>query len=93
VNGEKSHGVRRLQSLAAQEALGNVYRERGDYVFKTGDLAASLQWYWRSVTAYPLGLWNSYMLVRALAEPILARTRSGWSRIRLVLMSILYLEV
>lgn len=63
--------------LAARQAIGWLLRERGDQAFKLGCLGQSLRWYFRSVRQYPLSLSNNYMLVRALAEPVLAKFRNS----------------
>jgi glycosyltransferase involved in cell wall biosynthesis len=67
--------------MAAREARGGVYRERGDSLFNAGDLGQALRYYSRSVLQFPFNLANNYMLVRALGEPFvgrfLNRTRTG----------------
>jgi glycosyltransferase involved in cell wall biosynthesis len=59
--------------MAAREAMGGVCRERGDELFKAGELWQALRWYSRSVWLYPLNFSNNYMLVRAIGEPVIAR--------------------
>jgi glycosyltransferase involved in cell wall biosynthesis len=59
--------------IAAREAMGGIYRERGDLVFRSGHTGRSLQWYLRSVLSYPFSRSNVYMLFRAMAEPVVAR--------------------
>jgi glycosyltransferase involved in cell wall biosynthesis len=71
----RKRGVRGV--LLAREAIGWMFRERGDQEFNAGHLGQSLGWYFRSVKQYPFGLSNNYMLVRALAEPILSKFRTS----------------
>jgi glycosyltransferase involved in cell wall biosynthesis len=58
---------------AARQAIGAVYRERGDALFNAGETVQSLRWYLRSVLSYPFSYANDRMLLRAMAEPVLAR--------------------
>lgn len=57
--------------VALHRALGQVYREQGDFFFSRGQLLKSLGHYSRSVLYNPLNLKNVYMLLRAGAEPFL----------------------
>lgn len=61
--------------MAYHEALGNILRERGDDEFRAGNFRLALNHYGKSVLRYPMSAANVYMLVRALAEPFLARIR------------------
>ena len=60
-------------------ALANAYREVGDYCFSKGRKKESLRWYFDSLKENPLNSRNAYMMVRALADPIVAPfvSRSG----------------
>ncbi len=53
----------------ARASLGNIYRERGDYFFRAGQLGSSLYFYAKAVWEYPFNRSNCYMLLRALAQP------------------------
>lgn len=59
-----------------REAVGNIYRERGDVIFKNGGRRESLSWYARAAIISPATPENIYMFGRALAEPVLSRVRS-----------------
>jgi glycosyltransferase involved in cell wall biosynthesis len=59
--------------MAAREAWGGIYRERGDALFNAGNLRQALRYYSRSVWQFPFNLSNNYMLVRALGEPVVGR--------------------
>jgi glycosyltransferase involved in cell wall biosynthesis len=52
------------------EALGNIYRELGDSLFREGNLTPAIHSYLRAVRYYPLSIPNTYMLFRAIMEPI-----------------------
>jgi hypothetical protein len=56
---------------ALLRAKGQIYREQGDFFFSRGQLTRSLGHYFRSVLYNPLSLKNVYMLLRAVAEPVL----------------------
>jgi glycosyltransferase involved in cell wall biosynthesis len=56
-----------------RQGLANFHRERGDELFKLGALGESLRWYAKSVSYDPGNGRNVYMLVRALAEPLLTK--------------------
>jgi glycosyltransferase involved in cell wall biosynthesis len=67
------------------EALGNIYRELGDSLFRGGALTKAIASYLRAVGYNPLSLPNAYMLVRAIMEPLVracaaAHPRSAESR-------------
>ncbi len=55
--------------VRAHRALANLYRERGDALFREGRTRASLSWYGRSLLYFPFESSNVYMFLRALAEP------------------------
>jgi glycosyltransferase involved in cell wall biosynthesis len=57
--------------FAVREALGQIYREQGDFLFSGGHTRKSISPYFRSVLYNPLRLKNVYMLLRACAEPFL----------------------
>jgi glycosyltransferase involved in cell wall biosynthesis len=68
-------------SVLMHQALGNLYRERGDASFKSADLKQSIRWYLRSVGCNPLSFINLATLLRAFGEPLLARMRSNNRRV------------
>jgi len=57
--------------VTLHKALGQIYREQGDFLFSSGRLTGSIGHYSRSLLYNPLALKNFYMLLRASAEPIL----------------------
>jgi glycosyltransferase involved in cell wall biosynthesis len=57
-----------------REALGNIYRERGDALF-VEDRRQALAAYRTAISHNPFSAGNIYMLVRAMCEPLLARMR------------------
>jgi glycosyltransferase involved in cell wall biosynthesis len=59
-----------------RQALANMHRERGDLLFNRHELESSIRSYATAVSKDPLNMPNSYMLVRALGEPLLSRLRS-----------------
>lgn len=65
---EKHRARGAVSRLTAREAFGNMYRERGDAVFNTGDIRESLRWYFESLRFYPMRSTNLYMFARAVAE-------------------------
>ena len=60
-------------TFAFREAMATAYRERGDSLFRE-DLPLSIRSYWQAVLYHPTSYSNLYMLFRALAEPIIARS-------------------
>lgn len=52
------------------EALGNIYRELGDSLFRGGAVTKSIGSYLRAVGYNPLNMPNVYMLVRAILDPL-----------------------
>jgi glycosyltransferase involved in cell wall biosynthesis len=62
--------------IAARQAFGRMYRERGDAIFNTGRVGESLRWYLRALRSYPVSGYDLYMLFRALAEPALRKVRA-----------------
>jgi len=67
---EKHFATGAASHAARLEALGNIYRELGDALFKRGDLSEATQSYLKAVRYYPLSVPNVYMLFRALMDPI-----------------------
>ncbi|MGA2736241.1 MAG: glycosyltransferase [Bryobacteraceae bacterium] len=63
----KSGAASRLERL---QALGNIYRELGDSLFRGGAVTQSIGSYLRAVGYYPLSVPNVYMLVRAIMDPL-----------------------
>jgi len=63
----QSGACTRMEQL---EALGNIYRELGDSMFREGKLTPAIVNYLRAVRYYPLSIPNTYMLFRAMMEPI-----------------------
>ncbi|MGA3073859.1 MAG: glycosyltransferase family 2 protein [Bryobacteraceae bacterium] len=63
----KSGAVTRLEQL---QALGNIYRELGDSLFRGGAVTKSIGSYLRAVGYNPLSVPNVYMLVRAIMDPV-----------------------
>jgi hypothetical protein len=61
--------------LAYRQALSGMYRERGDATFNNGHLWNAITCYARSIWFYPPAFRNSYMLLRALSEPVVQRLR------------------
>ncbi len=57
--------------VARRRALGQIYREQGDFWFSASQLKMSINYYSRSVFRNPLNLENLYMFLRACAEPLL----------------------
>jgi len=51
-------------------ALGNVYREMGDSLFRGGAVTKSIGSYFRAVRYNPLSVPNVYMLFRAIMDPV-----------------------
>ena len=62
----KSGAATRIEQL---EALGNIYRELGDSLFRGGAVNKSIGSYLRAVRYNPLSAPNVYMLVRAIMDP------------------------
>ncbi len=52
------------------QALGNIYRELGDSLFRGGALTKAIGSYLRAVGYNPLSVPNTYMLFRAIMEPL-----------------------
>ena len=63
----KSGAASRLERL---QALGNIYRELGDSLFRGGAVTESIRSYRRAVGYYPLSVPNVYMLIRAIMDPV-----------------------
>jgi glycosyltransferase involved in cell wall biosynthesis len=63
----KSGAVTRLEQL---QALGNIYRELGDSLFRGGAVTKAIGSYLRAVAYNPLSVPNVYMLVRAIMDPV-----------------------
>jgi glycosyltransferase involved in cell wall biosynthesis len=63
----KSGAATRLDQL---QALGNIYRELGDSLFRGGAVMKSIGSYLRAVRYNPLSLPNVYMLFRAIMDPV-----------------------
>ncbi|HXM42397.1 MAG TPA: glycosyltransferase family A protein [Bryobacteraceae bacterium] len=64
---QKSGAASRLERL---QALGNIYRELGDSLFRGGAVTQSIGSYLRAVGYYPLSVPNVYMLFRAIMDPV-----------------------
>jgi len=62
-----SGAATRLDQL---QALGNIYRELGDSLFRGGAVTTSIGSYLRAVGYYPLSVPNVYMLFRAIMDPL-----------------------
>jgi glycosyltransferase involved in cell wall biosynthesis len=52
------------------QALGNIYRELGDSLFRGGAVSKSIGSYLRAVGYNPLSIPNVYMLFRAIMDPV-----------------------
>lgn len=52
------------------QALGNIYRELGDSLFRGGAVKQSIGSYLRAVGYNPLNVPNVYMLFRAIMDPV-----------------------
>lgn len=52
------------------QALGNIYRELGDSLFRGGAIGKATASYLRAVVYNPLSLPNVYMLIRAIMDPM-----------------------
>ncbi len=63
----KSGAATRLEQL---QALGNIYRELGDSLFRGGAVSKSIGSYLRAVRYNPLSVPNVYMLFRAIMDPV-----------------------
>jgi hypothetical protein len=63
----KSGAATRLERL---QALGNIYRELGDSLFRSGAVTKAIGSYLRAVGYYPLSVPNVYMLFRAIMDPV-----------------------
>lgn len=62
----KSGAASRIDQL---QALGNIYRELGDSLFRGGQVGKSIGSYLQAVVYNPLSVPNWYMLVRAIMDP------------------------
>jgi glycosyltransferase involved in cell wall biosynthesis len=71
-----------LGLFAPRKALGRLYRERGDSSFNAGQIRQSWFWYFRAVSIYPFSLADTYMLFRALGEPLLHRCQAQAASMR-----------
>lgn len=63
----QSGAATRLEQL---QALGNIYRELGDSLFRGGAVLKSIGSYLRAVGYNPLSVPNVYMLIRAIMDPV-----------------------
>jgi glycosyltransferase involved in cell wall biosynthesis len=63
----KSGAATRLDQL---QALGNIYRELGDSLFRGGAVMKSIGSYLQAVRYNPLSVPNVYMLIRAIMDPV-----------------------
>jgi glycosyltransferase involved in cell wall biosynthesis len=63
----KSGAATRLDQL---QALGNIYRELGDSLFRGGAVTKAIGSYLRAVGYNPLSVPNVYMLFRAIMDPV-----------------------
>jgi glycosyltransferase involved in cell wall biosynthesis len=72
---EKHHQRGACSRLALHQALGNIYRERGDAFFSSSGRRSAMSAYLRAVMYNPFSAKNVYMLIRAALEPLLARVR------------------
>jgi hypothetical protein len=72
---EKHYKRKAYTRAALHEALGQIYREYGDVLFTGGHLQKSIIIYLRSVLYNPLNLKNIYMLLRAVADPLISAFR------------------
>ncbi len=72
---EKHYKCGTVSRLAACQAKASIYRERGDTLFNTGEIAESVRWYFGALRCYPLRAADVYMFGRALLEFTLSRTR------------------
>jgi glycosyltransferase involved in cell wall biosynthesis len=63
----KSGAASRLEQL---QALGNIYRELGDSLFRGGAVTKAIGSYVRAVGYNPLSVPNVYMLFRAIMDPL-----------------------
>jgi len=64
---QRSGAATRLDQL---QALGNIYRELGDSLFRGGALTKAIASYFRAVRYNPLSVPNVYMLFRAIMDPV-----------------------
>jgi glycosyltransferase involved in cell wall biosynthesis len=62
----KSGAATRVDQL---QALGNIYRELGDSLFRGGAVTRAIRNYFRAVVYNPLNVPNVYMLFRAIMDP------------------------
>jgi glycosyltransferase involved in cell wall biosynthesis len=62
------------------QALGNIYRELGDTLFRVGTLSEAIASYLRAVGYNPLSIPNTYMLFRAMMEPLVRAWSAAPSR-------------
>jgi hypothetical protein len=72
----KHYARRACGRTALLRALGQIYREQGDFFFSRGELSRSIGYYSLSVLCNPLRIKNVYMLFRAGAEPLLSGIRT-----------------
>jgi glycosyltransferase involved in cell wall biosynthesis len=63
--------------IAEREALALMSRERGDALFKSGQLKDALSCYLGALARYPVDIGNFYAVSRAAAEPALALLHLG----------------
>jgi glycosyltransferase involved in cell wall biosynthesis len=70
---EKHRRAGHATALEYRQGLANLHRERGDTLFNQGELGESIRWYAKSVAYDPRNGRNIYMLLRALAEPLLGK--------------------
>lgn len=66
-------------ALEYRQGLANLHRERGDVLFNQGALGESIKWYTRSVGYDPGNGRNVYMLLRALAEPLVGKVSQRYA--------------
>jgi glycosyltransferase involved in cell wall biosynthesis len=70
---EKYYRAGCCSRLQRRRALGTIYRESGDLLFKKVGLKGSLRSYLKSVLYDPFSLLNVYMLARAVADPLIPK--------------------
>jgi glycosyltransferase involved in cell wall biosynthesis len=68
--------------LQRRQALATIYREHGDLLFKRAGAKASLKSYFKSVSYDPFSAINVYMLLRALADPVIPKGLTSTARRR-----------
>jgi glycosyltransferase involved in cell wall biosynthesis len=77
---EKHYRAGSCTGLQRRQALATIYREAGNLLFKSAGARASLSSYLRSVSYDPFSALNVYMLLRAVADPLIPKSMTSSGR-------------